>query len=339
MSLKVAGVGAGYFSHYHYDAWQRIGCVDVVAICDRDLMRAHSTAKRHGIPLVFDQFSTMLNDTGPDIIDIITPPESHEELLGIALAANAAIICQKPLAPTLADARRMVAMAEAKDRRFFVHENFRFQPWYVEIKALLDRHAIGTPYSVSFRLRPGDGQGPNAYLSRQPYFQRMERFLVHETGVHFIDTYRYLFGEVKRVYADLHRLNPHICGEDAGIILFEFEKAGRGVLDANRLSDHQAVNTRLTMGDMLIEGAEGVLRLDGNGRLFSRAQGGVEREHEYSWSDEGFAGDSVYACQSHLVACVEAGKSSPISAREYLRNLEIEEAIYESSRTGVRISV
>nr|MCS5535521.1 Gfo/Idh/MocA family oxidoreductase [Candidatus Poseidoniales archaeon] len=204
MSLKVAGVGAGYFSHYHYDAWQRIGCVDVVAICDRDLMRAHSTAKRHGIPLVFNQFSTMLNETGPDIIDIITPPESHEELLGIALAANAAIICQKPLAPTLADARRMVAMAEAKDRRFFVHENFRFQPWYVEIKALLDRHAIGTPYSVSFRLRPGDGQGPNAYLSRQPYFQRMERFLVHETGVHFIDTYRYLFGEVKRVYADLH---------------------------------------------------------------------------------------------------------------------------------------
>ena len=78
MSLKVAGVGAGYFSHYHYDAWQRIGCVDVVAICDRDLMRAHSTAKRHGIPLVFDQFSAMLEDTEPDKRDIITPPESHE---------------------------------------------------------------------------------------------------------------------------------------------------------------------------------------------------------------------------------------------------------------------
>jgi predicted dehydrogenase len=229
MPLKVVGIGAGYFSDYHYDAWQRIGCVDLVAICDLDLTRADATAKRHGIPLVFDQFSAMLDETKPDIIDIITPPESHKELLSIALAANAAIICQKPLAPTLADARRMVAMAEAKDRHFFVHENFRFQPWYVEIKALLDRHVIGTPYSVSFRLRPGDGRGPNAYLSRQPYFQQMERFLVHETGVHFVDTYRYLFGEVKRVYADLHRLNPHICGEDAGIILFEFEQAGRGL--------------------------------------------------------------------------------------------------------------
>ena len=339
MPLKVVGVGAGYFSHYHYDAWQRIDCVDLIAVCDRDLTRAESMAKRHGIPLVFEQLSTMLDETEPDVIDIITPPESHEKLLSIALESHGAVICQKPLAPTLADARRMIASAEGKSRRFFVHENFRFQPWYVEIKALLDRHVIGTPYSVGFRLRPGDGRGPNAYLSRQPYFQQMERFFVHETGVHFIDTYRYLFGEVKRVYADLHRLNPHICGEDAGIILFEFETAARGVLDANRLSDHEAENTRLTMGDMLIEGAQGVLRLDGNGRLFSRAPGEVEREHEYRWSDEGFAGDSVHACQSHLVECVETGKASPISAREYLRNLEIEEAIYESSRTGVRISV
>ena len=145
MPLKVVGVGAGYFSHYHYDAWQRIDCVDLVAICDLDSTRAHSTAKRHEIPLVFEQLSTMLDETEPDIIDIITPPESHEKLLSIALESNAAVICQKPLAPTLADARRMIASAEGKSRRFFVHENFRFQPWYVEIKTLLDRHAIGTP--------------------------------------------------------------------------------------------------------------------------------------------------------------------------------------------------
>ena len=60
MPLKVVGVGAGYFSHYHYDAWQRIDCVDLVAICDLDSTRAHSTAKRHGIPLVFEQLSLSL---------------------------------------------------------------------------------------------------------------------------------------------------------------------------------------------------------------------------------------------------------------------------------------
>ena len=93
-----------------------------------------------------------------------------------------------------------------------VHENFRFSPWYREIRRLIEDGAIGTVYQASFRLRPGDGQGPAAYLDRQPYFQSMERFLVHETAIHFIDTFRYLLGEPESVYADLQRLNPAILG-------------------------------------------------------------------------------------------------------------------------------
>ena len=42
---------------------------------------------------------------------------------------------------------------------------------------LLKNKYIGTPYQISFKMRPGDGQGKNAYLNRQPYFQKMERFL------------------------------------------------------------------------------------------------------------------------------------------------------------------
>ena len=52
-----------------------------------------------------------------------------------------------------------------------VHENFRFQPWYREAKRLVDAGMLGALHAVAFRLRPGDGQGPRAYLDRQPYFQ------------------------------------------------------------------------------------------------------------------------------------------------------------------------
>ena len=97
-----------------------------------------------------------------------------------------------------------------------VHENFRFSPWYREAKRLLDSGSLGTPHAISFRLRPGDGQGVDAYLSRQPYFQKMPRFLVFETAIHFIDTFRYLMGEVEAITARLRRINPVILGEDAG---------------------------------------------------------------------------------------------------------------------------
>jgi predicted dehydrogenase len=93
------------------------------------------------------------------------------------------------------------------------------------------------------------------------------------------------------------------------------------------------------MGEMLIEGSESVLRLDGAGRLFVRPHGDSEQEHTYHWDNRGFAGDSVFACQSHLVQCFLNNLPTPISGREYLRNLQIEDAIYESDRTGTLITL
>ena len=190
---------------------------------------------------------------------------------------------------------------------------------------------MGELYGVSFRLRPGDGQGPEAYLAQQPYFQQMERFLVHETAVHFIDTFRYLLGEVSGVTARLRRLNSHIVGEEFGVILFDFTRGQTGVFDANRLNDHVAKNPRLTMGEMWLEGSSGVLRLDSDGGLWWKPHGETETKHQYIWSNAGFGGDSVYNFQNHVLAHLRYGAPLKNTARDYLRNLEIEEAVYCSA--------
>ena len=339
MKIKVAGVGAGYFSQYHYESWNRLDDVKLVALCDINQDRAAKTAKKFNVPKVFNDFDLMLKEINPDLVDIITPTSSHMKLVHTAFENKTAIICQKPLAEDLESAKKMVELADNCGVFFAVHENFRFQPWFKEIKNILDQKKLGKTYSLNFRLRPGDGQGKEAYLGRQPYFQKMKRFLIHETGIHFIDTFRYLFGDIKMVYAGLRKLNSVIAGEDAGIVLFEFENGIHAILDANRLVDHPALDTRLTMGEMLIEGSNLVLRLDGWGRIFLRSKGKIESEHYYTWINKGFAGDSVLACQSHLLKCMIENINSPILARNYLRNIEIEEAIYDSDQNGKRIAV
>ena len=186
-------------------------------------------------------------------------------------------------------------------------------------------------------MRPGDGQGPEAYLDRQPYFQTMERFLVHETAIHFVDVFRFLIGEVVTVYADLTRFNPAIVGEDFGYIVFQFRNGARGLFDGNRLVDHAAENRRLTMGDMLIEGSHAVLRLDGDGRMYLRKHGyDAEIDVDFDWENKGFAGDSVYFLLRHVVQHVLAGVPVMNTARDYLKNLRIEDAIYRSSESGAR---
>jgi predicted dehydrogenase len=334
MTIKVAVAGTGYFSQFHFDAWRRVPGAKLVAVCSLDPASLVEAAARYLIPRQFADVGEMLDRAAPDLLDIATPPAAHLALLRAAAARKVAVLCQKPLGGDLATARAMVALARDAGITFVVHENFRFMPWYREARRLLAAGALGEPYGIAFRLRPGDGQGPRAYLDRQPYFQTMPRFLIHETGIHLIDAFRYLLGEVDGVFARLRRLNPAIAGEDAGLVLFEFASGAAGLFDGNRLVDAPAANPRLTMGEMTLEGSAARLRLDGFGRLWLRPHHGPEREHAYAWQDRGFGGDCVHALQSHVVDHLERGAPLENRGEDYLTNLGIEEAIYRSAATG-----
>src|SRR3990170_4280048 len=161
----------------------------------------------------------MIDAERPDFVDIITPPDTHEEICEYAGRRGVHIICQKPLAPTYETSVGIVDTARAAGVRFMVHENFRWQPWYRAIKRVQLDGTIGVFTHIHFAMRTGDGWGPDAYLARQPFFRDYPRLLVYETGVHFIDTFRFLLGEVGSVFASLRRLNPVIRGEDAGHLL------------------------------------------------------------------------------------------------------------------------
>ncbi|MEO6269901.1 MAG: Gfo/Idh/MocA family oxidoreductase [Lautropia sp.] len=330
----VLGVaGAGYFARFHLEAWQRLhaeGAVLLAAIVEPDAGRRSAAMTAFGITNGFADVAEMIAAIRPDVLDIATPPDTHLPLVRIAAREGVACISQKPLAPTYPQAVELVEIAEQAGILLAVHENFRWMPWYLEMKRCLESGMIGTPHTIAVRMRPGDGQGPEAYLGRQPYFQKMPRFWVHETAIHFIDSFRFLLGEVTSVGALLSRRNPSIAGEDSGYITLRFGDGPTAMIDGNRLNEHPADDMRLTMGEHWLEGSAGVLRLDGYGRLFWKPHGGPEREHDYQWRATGFAGDCVYRQQQHLIGAI-AGNLRPVNTgRDYLRNYEIEEAVYRA---------
>ena len=168
----------------------------------------------------------------------------------------------------------------------------------------------------------------------------MKRLMIHETGVHFVDLFGWLFGEVTKVYADLRRLNPAIAGEDAGLLVLNHASGAQSVLDGNRLSDHATDNPRRTMGEMLIEGEKGSLRLDGFGQLWFRAFGQGEEVSVplVADVDEGsFGGGCVAALIQHVVAAARGDGRLENRAREYLSVLRVSEAAYRSASSGKKI--
>lgn len=337
---RVAVVGAGYFSQFHLDGWRALPGVELVALCDRDIGKAAARAARYGIPRTYAEVGTMLHATRPDLVDVVTPPASAAGVLRTVFDARLPAICQKPFGVDYAQAAQLAAQAGAAGTTLVVHENFRFMPWFREARRLIESGHFGRLHGITFRLRPGDGQGAQAYLDRQPYFQAMPRLLVVETAIHFIDTFRFLLGEVHAVYARLRRLNPAIRGEDAGLVTFEFESGAAGLFDGNRLNDHVSSNPRRTMGELWLEGEAGVLRLDGEARLWWKPHHGPEQEHRYARGPEDtFGGGACGFLQRHVLECLAAGREPENTASAYLRNLRVQEAIYASHASGQRIVV
>jgi len=96
---------------------------------------------------------------------------------------------------------------------------------------------------------------------------------------------------------------------------------------------------RRTMGEMLLEGDAGVARLDGDGGVWQRAHGeNSEQPVNFPWEDRGFAGDSVFATQQHILAHITEGTPLANTASEYLQNMRVVDAAYRSSQTGAWVT-
>jgi predicted dehydrogenase len=326
--LRIGLLGLGYFARFHREAWTRIPGAVLHATADADPAKGADHRDLDG-----------LLTGGIDLLDIATPPPTHATAIRAALHRGLrAIVCQKPFCTSLDEARAVTSEAEAAGVPLIVHENFRFQPWFRAMRAALDAGRVGRPLNLTMRLRPGDGQGEDAYLARQPYFRRMPRFLIHETGVHYLDVFRYLLGPPAGLYADLRRLNPAIRGEDAGIVVLDFAEGARAVLDGNRLLDFDTDDPRRTFGTATLEGTGGTLTLTGDGAVTLRPHGSRAVGTVLAAGDRpGFAGDSVHALQAHVVAALAGEVPLENAARDYLPVLELVELAYASDAAKARL--
>jgi predicted dehydrogenase len=199
------------------------------------------------------------------------------------------------------------------------------------MKKIQNEGVIGAFTHIYFSMRTGDGWGPDAYLARQPFFREYPRLLVYETGVHFIDTFRFLLGDVASVFASLRRLNPAIKGEDAGQLVLTFASGATAVWDANRYNEIEAASPRFTFGHMRIDGMGGHLTMDTESNIRVKPLGAEGRDVEYERRNVNFAGDCVYFLQRHFVDCMLSGQEFESSGADYLRTIRVVDAAYDSA--------
>jgi D-apiose dehydrogenase len=337
--LRGAIIGAGYFSQFQYEAWTRIPEVQIVAASNRTTEKAEEKCRQYGIPNFYSDWKEMIETEKPDFVDIITPPPTHLEICKYLAERNIHMICQKPLTQSYEESVELATLVQSSNARFMVHENWRWQPWYRKIKALLDEGQLGELFSIHFLMRVGDGWGENAYLDRQPYFRDYPQLLIFETGVHFLDTFRYLGGEVSSLYAKLNKRNPVIAGEDSGLVICNFSNGATATLDANRYNEADTDDARFTFGVMRIDCSKGHLQMDLAGDLTFKPLGEPSQTINYEHPRINFASDCCFHLQRHFINQLLSGLPFESEAHDYLKTLNLVEACYKSAATGQVVSL
>jgi predicted dehydrogenase len=329
--LKGVMIGAGFFAKFQAEAWNRIAGVNLMAVADPLPGRAEAFAAEYRIPRWYSDAASMLEAEQADFVDIVTRPDSHLELTRLAAQYCAAVICQKPMAPTYPECEAMVRDCAARGVRLLIHENWRWQPWYREARRMIVEERLGGVFHLSFVMRTGDGRGPEPYLP-QPYFRDMERLLVYETAVHFLDTFRFIGGEFSSIFCQTNRINPVIQGEDYALIQVTFSSGAKGLVDANRISG--VFPPPVAFGEFRVEGDRAMIRIAPDGALYVTTYGQPETLCLPANPTPGYKGDSVRAVQEHFAHCLRSGEPAESEAAAYLRTVQAVDACYRSAATG-----
>ncbi|ATU94362.1 Gfo/Idh/MocA family protein [Phyllobacterium zundukense] len=328
--LKGGLIGCGFFAHNHLHAWQEIDGVTITALCDRDEARLKEAGDKFGVSRLYTDAAQMIARESLNFVDIATTVKTHRPLVELAASAGLPVICQKPFAENLIDARAMVDACRLAGVPLMVHENFRWQAPLRAVRALLDSDRIGEVFwgRVSFR---------SAYdvFSGQPYLATSDRFIIEDLGIHILDIARFLFGDVSHLSAATRRINPRIRGEDVATMLMVHESGVNSICDcsyATSLEEELFPQTLLE-----IDGSRGTIRLSANYELTIHSNGVTEKQtvapvlHDWASRPWHNIQESVYNIQQHWVACLASQLAPETSGQDNLKTMALVAAAYKSA--------
>jgi D-apiose dehydrogenase len=325
--MRVGIVGAGWVTQYHLPAWLRLPNIQLVAICDPDAEALAQRANEFAIPQRYATLQEMLEQAELDVLDIASPRHLHAEHVRAGAARGLPILCQKPLGVDLTEAEALVR--EIKGRvPFMVHENWRFRPYYRELKRWLDEGVPGEIQAIRLQFHSSgmiaDANGVRPALVRQPFFRRERRLLVMEVLIHHLDTLRFLFGEFDLHAAQLGRSNNEILGEDSATL--DLLRRADGV-PLNVSGDLAVKGAPPAPTDQLwIKGSRGEIHLDG---ATLRLAGPNPRELVF---DPGESYQAAYdGAIAHFARQLSTGAPFETSAPDNLQTLRLVEAAYRIS--------
>ncbi|MBI2942066.1 MAG: Gfo/Idh/MocA family oxidoreductase [Chloroflexi bacterium] len=248
--LRVAVAGCGvHGTHHHLANYARFPDVEVVGVCDANPDRAAAAAAQYGVAHWYADHRALLDAHRPEVVSVCTPPASHCAITRDALAAGADVLCEKPLAASLAEAETMVEAARRHGRLLSIGLQTRYVPAAAYLRELIASGRLGRV----FHSRVWCGHVMN--IPGGGVFHRKDLSVggvIYATAVHILDAALWMLGSptpvavVGALYQKVsHMPNPPITWkgrledmdvEDFGVGFVRFANGSTMTLEANWLT-------------------------------------------------------------------------------------------------------
>ncbi len=328
---KIAIFGCGFWSQFQIGAWLELQNVEITALYNRTLAKARQRAEEFHIANYYDDAEQLLiNHPEIEIVDIITDVDTHSKFVNLAAKYKKHVICQKPMAPDFESAVQMMQVTREAGVKYYVHENYRWQPQLRRMKALLDSGIIGTPFrcnslwNTAFPL-----------FETQPFLATLQQFALTDQGSHQFDVLRYLFGEVSTIYTQIQTVNPIIKGEDVATSLFRMKN---GIVCVQQISFSSPLEKEVFPQILLVvEGNKGSIRLDADYNFAVTVGTTTTYEklemQKYNWQTDRLEPEppSIVACNNDILQDIIGNSKAETTGDDNFETVRLVWAAYKSA--------
>ena len=296
---------------------------ELVVVMRRDKAKAREFARRHGAKRHYSTVDDVLGDDDVNAVYIATPPNSHAELTRRAAAAGKHVLCEKPMAMSVAEAQSMIDACRDAGVQLMIAYYRRYWPVALKIREVLASGAIGTPVFARAQNQalyhaPEDGSTPwrvDPRIAGGGYLM--------DIGSHRIDLLVGLLGDVEEVRAFVDTMTFDIAVDDSSALLMRFAGGVRAVGLFNW-------NVGAYCDEFEIGGTAGrIIATDlGKGELTVVTSDGEQLFHlpPPKITHLGLVAD--------FVESIEAGRPNGLSGEQGLKTTAIMEAAYRSAQSG-----
>jgi predicted dehydrogenase len=328
----VAVIGCGWAGRRHAAAYLAAGARVAWAV-DPDPARV---AALPGAGRAAADWAAALADPAVAAVSVCLPHHLHRPAVVAAAAAGKHVLCEKPLAGSLADADEMAAAADRAGVTLMVAENVRFDPLVDQLEALVAGGAVG-PVAVARMSREADLAA--SFLGDRRWFldaAAASGGMLLSGGIHDVDVLLRLLGQVQEVYAVPARQRlAAMQGEDTALVTLRFVGGAVAVLLETAASKQALTAGGVERHTLVLDGEHGQLAVEG--RRISRWP--AERPDAGDQVLEVPEADTFALEVAHFLDCLRAGREPLTSARRQRRALEVVLAAYTSIAGGQPVAV